>query len=278
MNFKGRAKRLDDIDLPRLGAEIGCGEDELHAVLDVETRGTGFDDQGRPRILFERHKFYEYVSADKRTAAVNAGLASKTSGGYGKESEQYAKLERAMKIDERAALFACSWGLPQIMGFNHLTAGYPTVHAMIEAFKDDEENQLAAMVRFIKNNKLDDNLRARDWDGFALGYNGKGYKKHNYHGRLAESFAKWSRIKDTPWKPGVTAEVAEQLPAAVTKETEVITVAGPKKDETTVLITQNADNPPASPQIPTKPTGIVVLLGLVGALATAVWNYIERLL
>ncbi len=33
MNFIGAGKRLDDIDLPRIGAMIGVGEDELQGVL-----------------------------------------------------------------------------------------------------------------------------------------------------------------------------------------------------------------------------------------------------
>lgn len=33
--FKGEAKRLDDLDLPRIGARIGVGEDEIHALDDV---------------------------------------------------------------------------------------------------------------------------------------------------------------------------------------------------------------------------------------------------
>ena len=41
MNFHGKAKRLDDVDLPRVAARIGVGEDEIHAVLDVETAGSG---------------------------------------------------------------------------------------------------------------------------------------------------------------------------------------------------------------------------------------------
>ena len=92
--FRGAARRLDDIDLPKLGYQLGVGEDELHAFIDVETRGGGFDAQNRPRILFERHKFYKYLPAEKRAEAVNAGLASKSPGGYGKESEQYSKLAR----------------------------------------------------------------------------------------------------------------------------------------------------------------------------------------
>lgn len=199
MDFNGRAKRIDDIDLPRIGARIGVGEDELHAFIDVETRGSGFDSVGRPRILFERHIFHRYLTPAERKKA--GALANATPGGYGKESEQYAKLERAMKVNKEAALFACSWGLGQIMGFNHKLAGYDTVEEMVEAFKDDEENHLNAAVTFIINAGLDDNLRAHDWIGFAKGYNGKNYHINKYDEKLAEAYAKWSRIKDTPW-PG----------------------------------------------------------------------------
>jgi hypothetical protein len=35
--FKGAAKRIEDVDLPRIGHMIGVGEDKIHAVLDVES-------------------------------------------------------------------------------------------------------------------------------------------------------------------------------------------------------------------------------------------------
>lgn len=199
LNFKGRAKRIEDIDLPRIGALIGVGEDEIHAVMDVETHGSGFDNQGRPRILFERHKFYKYLPKSKRATGIKSGLANPKPGGYGKENSQYGKLKRAIEIDETAALKACSWGLAQIMGFNHLFAGYSTVQAMVKDFMDDEDNHLEAMIRFIKTNKLDDELRDHNWAGFAQGYNGSGYHKNNYHVKLANAFAKWQRIRDTEW-------------------------------------------------------------------------------
>lgn len=212
-DFRGAAKRLDDIDLPKLGARLGVGEDEIHAFIDVETRGTGFDAQGRPRILFERHVFHRYLPAALRTKAVNAGLASKTPGGYGKESEQYGKLERAMKIDRKAALYACSWGLGQVMGFNHAVAGFDDVEEMILAFMADEEAQLEASVNFILANHLDDELRRHDWAGFARGYNGPNYRINRYDEKLAEAFAKWSRIRDTPWSPGKPVEPQKPEPA-----------------------------------------------------------------
>lgn len=219
-SFRGAAKRLDDIDLPRLGATIGVGEDELHAFIDVETRGSGFDDQGRPRILFERHKFYKYVPAAKRAQAVAAGLANAKAGGYGKESEQYGKLLKAIAIDRQAALYSCSWGLAQIMGFNHKLAGYATVEAMVAAFMVDEESHLAAAVTFIQNCNLDGALRRHDWAAFAKGYNGVNYKINAYDTKLAEAFAKWARIKDTPWPQTAAPTIPDKVVVTLSPPTD----------------------------------------------------------
>jgi hypothetical protein len=229
--FKGRAKRLDDIDLPKLGYQIGVGEDEIHAFLDVETRGTGFDPQGRPRILFERHKFYKYVNPNKRAEAVRQGLANKRPGGYGRESEQYARFMAAYAIDPEAAMLSCSWGLGQVMGFNYKTAGYDTVEDMVRNFMDDEEDQLQAAVNFIKNNKLDDELRRHDWAGFARGYNGSNYRINRYDDKLAEAYAKWKRIKDTPWTPGQPEPIVEstEKPTESVPEEKALEVAKPKE-------------------------------------------------
>ena len=54
--FKGATARLKDIDIPRIGAEIGVGEDELHAFMQVEAAGSGFDAAGR-RCCSSRRSF-----------------------------------------------------------------------------------------------------------------------------------------------------------------------------------------------------------------------------
>lgn len=202
MNFTGKARRLDDIDLPRVAARIGVGEDEIHAVLDVETAGRGFDAKRRPRMLFEPHVFWrELGPGPKRDRAAAAGLAyPKWKRDYPPDS--YPRLIAAMKIDEEAALRSASWGLGQIMGFNCVAAGYPTARAMVEDFLDDEENHLNAMVTFIIMRKLDRFLRARDWRGLAAGYNGPGFAANGYDRKLAQAFDRWQRIKDTPYTPG----------------------------------------------------------------------------
>lgn len=207
MNFVGTGKKLTDEDLPRVGHAIGVGEDEIHAVLEVECRGSGFDKMKRPAMLFEPHVFYRELKDPKeRARAVKQGLAyPKWRRNYPKDS--YPRLDRALQINVEAALRSASWGLGQIMGFNHKLAGYRSAQEMVEAFKQGEGYQLEAMITFIKTAGLDDELRAHDWRGFARGYNGSGYAKHGYHTRLAKAFAKWQRIKDTPWEPEETLAV-----------------------------------------------------------------------
>lgn len=215
-NFKGAAHRLDDYDLPRIGHKIGVGEDELHAFMEVEARGSGFDVQGRPAMLFEPHLFWrELGNTSKRALAVTQGLAYKDwdPGKYPKDS--YPRLILAIAIDETAAFRSASWGLGQILGSNHKEAGFATPQAMVRAFMLDEQTHLEAMVNFLIANKLDDDLRAHQWVPLARGYNGPGHAKHNYAGRLAAAFAKWQRIKDTKWSPDMAAaETMDHDPSA----------------------------------------------------------------
>lgn len=201
MNFQGSGKRIDDYDIPRIGALIGVGEDEVHAVLDVESSGSGFDRAGRLKMLFEPHVFYRCLPQEKRAAAVSQGLAYSQwrPGEYPPDS--YPRLMRAMAIDESAALKACSWGLGQILGENYQAAGYMSPQAMVADFCKDEANQLEAMIRFIKSKGLDRALKMHDWRTFARGYNGASYAKHDYDGKLQRAFERWSRIKDTPYDP-----------------------------------------------------------------------------
>lgn len=202
MNFVGTGKKLDDIDLPKIGKLIGVGEDEIHAILDTETRGTGFDSQNRPIILFEPHIFYKQLDANKPSSlqtAVSQGLAYKSWGDKPYPRDSYPRLEEAVKIDLELALRSASWGLPQLMGFNFGMVGFSSAVEMVEKFKQDEEYQLEAMIRFIIAAGLDDELRNHNWAAFARGYNGPGFAKNQYDKKLASAYAKWMKIKDTPF-------------------------------------------------------------------------------
>lgn len=209
----GAARRLDDIDLPTIGKMISVGEDEVHAILDVESSGSGFDAKGRVKILFEPHIFYrELGPGTKRDKAVAQGLAYPAwKRDY--PSDSYPRLIAAIAIDREAAFRSASWGLPQMMGFNCRACGYPSAESMVAAFAADEENQLRAMIDFIKSKGLDDELRRHDWAGFAKGYNGPGFAQNRYDAKLKERFEHWQKIKDTPMAQNKPVEAIQPQPA-----------------------------------------------------------------
>ena len=211
--FRGPAKRIEDIDLPRIGHTIGVGEDELHAFMDTETSGSGFDALGRPKMLFEPHRFYAVLGAGpKRDAAVRAGLAYPRWGEKPYPRDSYPRLIEAMKIDETAALKSASWGLGQVMGSNFASLGYATVQEMVNDCCEDEDKHLEQMVGFIKANDIDDDLRAlaaltrpttpADCVPIVRVYNGSGFAKNDYHTKFAKAHNKWRGIRDTPFQPG----------------------------------------------------------------------------
>ncbi len=53
---------------------------------------------------------------------------------------------------------------------------------------NSEDDHLSAFVRFVKLNQLDDELRRRDWTGFARGYNGPAFLKNRYDTKLAAAY------------------------------------------------------------------------------------------
>jgi hypothetical protein len=205
MNFKGAAKRIDDIDLPKLGALIGVGEDELHAFMEVEASGSGFDRAGRPKMLFEPHIFYRHLLGNELDRAVERGLAYRKWGEKKYPKDSYDRLIKAMQINPEMALRSASWGLSQILGMHHLTVDYPSAEAMVRSFMDDEENQLRATIELLISMGIDDDLRAHRWQVVARVWNGPGYARNGYDVKLEAAFQKWKKIRDTafvaPVKP-----------------------------------------------------------------------------
>jgi hypothetical protein len=190
---------------------IGVNEDTVRAVLDVESKGTGYDKYGVIK-LFESHIFLRQLPESKRAEAIAQGLGHKSwaeakrAGNY---KNNHARFLRAYELDKRAALEATSFGLAQIMGFNYKLAGYQSAWDMVVSFAESEANQLEGMINFIKSAKLDDELRSRNWAGFAKGYNGSGYRANQYDTRLAKAYAFWQKKPDTKWTP--TSAAGEEM-------------------------------------------------------------------
>jgi len=197
MNFVGTATPMQAGDIDATAETLDIEPAALHAVLSVETGGSGFDKAGRPKALFERHYFYKMLKdkPDVLQQAVNAGLAYPKWGEkpYPKGSDAvYAEIVAACDIDLEAALRSVSWGLGQIMGNNYKLAGCSSAQELVEQAMESEVNQLRHMANFIKSAGLLDELQRRDWAGFAKGYNGPSYAQNKYDTKLEEAYNKFA--------------------------------------------------------------------------------------
>ena len=180
-----------------LANDLGLEPALLKAVQLVEGAGRdGFLVDGRPQILFEGHIMYKEIKnkfgLDKSVAAQKSYPTicfpkwdkSKYLGG----ANEYKRLEIAKKIDEECALKSASWGMFQIMGFNYQLCGCQSVDEMIQKMSESHEMQLELMYHFLYNSGLVKHLKAKDWDAFAKGYNGPGYKDNNYDQKLRNTY------------------------------------------------------------------------------------------
>lgn len=190
--YKGTGRKITSAEFTSLAQEYGMEVAVLRAIMEVEARGTGFYKDGRIINLYEPHIAYKYASKYK-DALVKNGLA------YPRWKRDYPdtsfdRIDRAAKLStpEIAAL-STSWGLGQIMGFNHKAAGYSTAVAMVKDFAESEYNQVKGMLNFIANNKkMMAAARSKDWNTFAYYYNGEKYAENRYHIKLANAYSKWS--------------------------------------------------------------------------------------
>lgn len=184
VEFTGRGAPLTQAAINSVVNILQCEKASLWALITVETRGFGFQQDRRPKILFERHIFHKRTNG--QFSASHPDISASTSGGYGAESTQYARLTQAMALDEQAALESASWGLGQVMGFNASLCGYPSVEAMIARFAAGEDEQLSAIAKFISANAaLHKAFRDRNWPTVASVYNGPNYATHGYDKKLA---------------------------------------------------------------------------------------------
>lgn len=180
----------------RLGVEVAA----LRAILEKESSGSGFNADGTPKILYERHIMYRRLVHNKgqRAADVYAlnhpALVSPRgygAGGYGKYSEQPKKLGAAAILDRTSALESCSWGIAQIMGYHWELCGFKSVQGFVNAMYKSEDAQFEVFVKFLEGTGIVSYLKKLDWAGVALRYNGKNYKQNNYDKDLEKYYKKF---------------------------------------------------------------------------------------
>lgn len=189
MDFVGKSKALSQDGLTSASDKLSVRAPEIWTVLTVETAGSGFLADRRPRILFERHIFSRLTNGKFDISDVS----NPDAGGYGESgANQFLRLANAVALHRNAALQSASWGLAQVMGMNFASAGFKDVETMVREMSDSEDAQLHAFVGFLQTNKLDTHLKSHNWTSFARGYNGPNFAKNEYDTKLAEAFQKYS--------------------------------------------------------------------------------------
>ena len=175
-------------DITMIAERLGASSAQLRAVAAVESSGGGYDTQGRPKILFERHLFHR-LTAGKWTPA---SFSQSAGGGYSESS--WGKLGAACAKDPDAALSACSWGKFQVLGLHWSKLGYASPWELAHSMTMGEVAHYELFARYIETFGLKDALRKvsavpADCRAFASGYNGPAYKKFAYDTRIAKGMA-----------------------------------------------------------------------------------------
>ncbi|WP_269915410.1 N-acetylmuramidase family protein [Acinetobacter sp. HY1485] len=196
-------KYLQDRDYQQAAQRLNVSELAIRVFGAVEGLGRGFLDDGRPKILFERHRMYFYLKQKygeeyaKNKMAKLPNIVNVVTGGYVGNSGEYARLEQAKQIDEDCALMACSWGEFQIMGENYKTLGYASIQEFVKLQFENESYQLDAFLRFVETktgkvgNKaisLLEALQKEDWEAVFTLYNGSAYKKLGYQAKFQKQW------------------------------------------------------------------------------------------
>ena len=194
--FVGTGVPLNESGQQAVLEVLGVGAAELWAVLSVETSGFGYLSDRRPQILFERHVFSKRTNSRFDKSHVN--ISNPEAGGYGAAgAHQYDRLLSAIELSRPAALESASWGIGQLMGFNHAQGGFMSVDRMVESMMASENHQLMAMGTWIVKNNLHKALSKHDWLGFARGYNGTNFAVNHYNEKLASAFSRYThRLPD----------------------------------------------------------------------------------
>ncbi|ANB75759.1 peptidoglycan-binding protein [Paraburkholderia phytofirmans OLGA172] len=190
-------KHLADADIVKAADTLGVPVVLVRTVNEVESLGSGFLPDGRPKILFERHVFWKRLHArgiDPAPLAVKyPNIVSQKYGGYMGNAAEYTRLARAELIDAGAAYESASWGAFQVMGNNWGRLKYSSIDDFVSRMENSEGDQLEAFVRYVAADKrLLAALKAREWAVFAERYNGTNYARNLYDAKLARAYLKYA--------------------------------------------------------------------------------------
>ena len=188
---------LTDADYIKAAVELNVEVAVLKAIKTVESGGKAMQN-GIPTMLFEGHVFWQRLVARKidpnKYVKGNENILYKTwTKKYytGRNAGEYARLQKAIKINEAAAYESASYGMFQIMGMHYKTCGYKSAKEFYDALCKSEDAHFYAFINFIKAKGIVPYMQKKDWAKIAYLYNGSGYKANKYDVKLANAYNKF---------------------------------------------------------------------------------------
>lgn len=188
--FEDRTLTRDDYE--RVAEQLGSEFAMVRAFSRVESRGSGFLSDGRPKILFERHWMYRFL---ERSGAVMsnykavADVVNSSPGGYVGGVSEYKRLNKAKGYNADMAVQSTSYGAFQIMGFHWERLGFDSPTHFEKQMGVSEGTQLEAVAAFIlSDSDLHKAILDKEWNDIARIYNGPSYAKGKYHTKLKAAY------------------------------------------------------------------------------------------
>lgn len=178
------APAMTEDDISILAARLRCSTKQIKAVAKVESSGRSYDDLGRPKMLFERHKFHQLTGGKYSVTP----FSNPQGGGYNEDS--WVKLTRAACSDVQAAFASASWGRFQVLGLHWELLKYPSALEMAYSSVTGEAAHYEMLARYVEHFELQGAIGQlstdpRDNELFARLYNGPTFKRFSYDTKLA---------------------------------------------------------------------------------------------
>lgn len=193
--------RLRDKDVVNAAKKYMIPYAVLAAISEKESRGFGFTDDNKPKVLFERHWMRKNLIAAGLdvcatiTQLQREDLCNSKTGGYLGGKREYQRLQTAMRINREAAMKSASYGRFQIMGFHYKTLGYKTVEEYYSDVHTSEAKHLDHFCKFVTSNtKLHKAMQDEDVETIAFLYNGPNHAKNNYVPDLVRLINKYKGV------------------------------------------------------------------------------------
>ena len=187
-----RYSGLTDADFKIVAKELGVEIAAIKAVVLIEAgpQMKGFSAPGVPVVNFDRTMYNRFRSKARGGGDPNAKVPKGLSG---TALSEWTQLVNARKNNAEAADLGTFWGMFQIGGFNYKLCGCSSVAEFVKMMSYSELQQLELFANFITNAGMLNDLKNKNWAGFARKYNGASYAKRGYHTKMANAYQKFKK-------------------------------------------------------------------------------------